>query len=120
LWLRESSGRINRLRNEVEHEYSLPHDKERLGDFVDVVELFVSGTGPFARRRFLDYEFVRPYRARQLLLEINHALPDTALRGVDGAVHGGKKKPADAGSSTMARPGLEPGTPRFSVVCSTN
>jgi hypothetical protein len=31
-----------------------------------------------------------------------------------------KKKPANAGFSDMARPGLEPGTPRFSVVCSTN
>jgi hypothetical protein len=31
-----------------------------------------------------------------------------------------KKKPADAGLSQVARPGLEPGTPRFSVVCSTN
>jgi hypothetical protein len=31
-----------------------------------------------------------------------------------------KKKPANAGLSPVARPGLEPGTPRFSVVCSTN
>ena len=31
-----------------------------------------------------------------------------------------KKKPANAGLSEVARPGLEPGTPRFSVVCSTN
>ena len=29
-------------------------------------------------------------------------------------------KPRFAGSLRMARPGLEPGTPRFSVVCSTN
>ena len=29
-------------------------------------------------------------------------------------------KPRLAGSLRMARPGLEPGTPRFSVVCSTN
>ena len=28
--------------------------------------------------------------------------------------------PAFAGGTSMARPGLEPGTPRFSVVCSTN
>jgi integrase len=31
-----------------------------------------------------------------------------------------KKKPADAGLSGVARPRLELGTPRFSVVCSTN
>ena len=31
-----------------------------------------------------------------------------------------KQRPAGAGRSHMARPGLEPGTPRFSVVCSTN
>jgi integrase len=31
-----------------------------------------------------------------------------------------KKKPANAGFQEVARPGLEPGTPRFSVVCSTN
>jgi hypothetical protein len=30
------------------------------------------------------------------------------------------KNPAAAGKNQMARPGLEPGTPRFSVVCSTN
>jgi hypothetical protein len=31
-----------------------------------------------------------------------------------------KKKPAQAGLSGVARPRLELGTPRFSVVCSTN
>jgi len=31
-----------------------------------------------------------------------------------------RKKRRFAGTSPMARPGLEPGTPRFSVVCSTN
>jgi integrase len=31
-----------------------------------------------------------------------------------------QKKPANAGFPEVARPGLEPGTPRFSVVCSTN
>ena len=33
------------------------------------------------------------------------------------AVRSGREMPSFAG---MARPGLEPGTPRFSVVCSTN
>jgi hypothetical protein len=41
-----------------------------------------------------------------------HHLPETARKR--------RRKHRYAGKKKVARPGLEPGTPRFSVVCSTN
>jgi hypothetical protein len=52
-------GRINRLRNQVEHGYSAPEDLGQLEDFIDVVELFIAGTRRFARSRWTDIEFIR-------------------------------------------------------------
>ena len=43
------------------------------------------------------------------------AIPATAEASAKVSTNG-----TSAGNSAMARPGLEPGTPRFSVVCSTN
>ena len=41
--------------------------------------------------------------------------------GATGGPAANPQEPADLqGTSEMASPGLEPGTPRFSVVCSTN
>ena len=42
------------------------------------------------------------------------------IRATTGAAPEDKDPPGLQGTSKMARPGLEPGTPRFSVVCSTN
>ncbi len=46
--------------------------------------------------------------------------PSEAVQSNESEPEGPKKKPAKAGFQEVARPGLEPGTPRFSVVCSTN
>ena len=46
--------------------------------------------------------------------------PSEAFPTTEVEIEEAKKKPAKAGFQEVARPGLEPGTPRFSVVCSTN
>jgi hypothetical protein len=50
-------GRINRLRNTVEHEYSAPRNVDQLNDFIDVVDLFVAHAEPFAHRRYESSEY---------------------------------------------------------------
>jgi hypothetical protein len=42
------------------------------------------------------------------------------ISGLDRAPVDDQKHGSEQGESDMARPGFEPGTPRFSVVCSTN
>jgi integrase len=46
--------------------------------------------------------------------------PDSADFGAGEGPAKAPKKPEIPGRNRMARPGIEPGTPRFSVVCSTN
>ena len=46
--------------------------------------------------------------------------PKSPISGSNPAPRGEPKSATEQGESEMARPGFEPGTPRFSVVCSTN
>jgi hypothetical protein len=72
-------SRVNRLRNHVEHEYSIPGDLDRLVDFVDVVELFTSATERFASGRHDDLEFIRPYRSTEHWIALRHDRPEDHL-----------------------------------------
>lgn len=54
--------RINRIRNEVEHEYANPPARESLSDFADVVELFIGVCEPFARASFDQTEWESTHR----------------------------------------------------------
>jgi hypothetical protein len=45
---------------------------------------------------------------------------NSPISAPDDAARGDQKQGAVQGKSGMARPGFVPGTPRFSVVCSTN
>lgn len=50
-------GRINQLRNQVEHEYSAPHDRDQLADFIDSIELFLESTDRAAKGRYDSVDF---------------------------------------------------------------
>ena len=57
-------GRLNTLRNRVEHAYSAPADPQAVEDYIDVVEMFVAHAEPFATRRYELSEYSRTYRGR--------------------------------------------------------
>jgi hypothetical protein len=66
-------GEINRLRNKVEHEYSVPQDAEQLGSFIDVVDLFLAHANPFAHRRYELSEYERDYRGSTRGITVSQA-----------------------------------------------
>lgn len=63
-------SQLNRLRNEVEHKHSVPHDAQHLKTFIDTVELFIFGTDRFAQWHHRDFPFTRPYRSTERFIEI--------------------------------------------------
>lgn len=62
--------KLNRLRNDIEHGYSLPRSPDQLEDFLDVVELFVANTRNAASSCYETAEFARRTRRGQLRVEI--------------------------------------------------
>lgn len=77
--------RINRLRNEIEHDYSVPADLDRLQDFLDVVELFISNTRSSASSSYEDASFVRRTRRGELYAVIEFRSGDLEVRLLDSS-----------------------------------
>jgi hypothetical protein len=70
--------RINKHRNDVEHEYAVPMDRARLEDLIDSVELFIQGTARFASTRY-EAEFVRPFRSGERVLSLSYSGDDVQV-----------------------------------------
>lgn len=68
-------GRINGLRNKVEHDYAAPDDTQQLADLIDAVELFMSATRSYASARYSEVDFVRTYRGvdRSVAIEFSES-----------------------------------------------
>jgi hypothetical protein len=64
-------SRLNRHRNEVEHEYALPTTTQQLEDLIDAVDLFVHGTAVFSHGTYDDLTFIRPFRSTDRLVTID-------------------------------------------------
>jgi hypothetical protein len=72
--------RINRLRNQVEHHYSIPGDAKQLEDFIDIVELFIASTRGFTASRYEMADFTQPSSRRDLSVEISFNGEDLVAR----------------------------------------
>jgi hypothetical protein len=63
--------RINQLRNQVEHEYSAPQDRDRLADFIDTIELFLASTDRAAKGRYDSAGFATEKGGRSVEVSFN-------------------------------------------------
>jgi len=58
-------SRINRHRNEIEHEYVGPPHEEELMDLIEVVDLFIAGTRHLATTRYESIDFEGTFARRR-------------------------------------------------------